>query len=74
MESAARGHHLAEAGRSPPMRSLLLILFSLLLLAACAPQERIYEAWEVDEPPVMVGDSLVIEAPAPLPPPERGEH
>jgi hypothetical protein len=53
------------------MRYLPLILFCLLLLAACAPQERIYEVWEVDEPPAMVGDSLIIEAPAL---PYGGEH
>jgi hypothetical protein len=52
------------------MRYLPFILFGLVLLAGCKSQERIYEVWEVDEPPAMAGDSLVIEAPA-LPPQDR---
>lgn len=53
------------------MRYLPVLLFSLVLLAACASQERIYDVWEIDEPPEMVGDSIVIEAPAP---PDPHEH
>jgi len=46
------------------MRLLPIVLLLPLLLFACAPQDRIYDASEIDEPPTLVGDSLIIEAPA----------
>lgn len=50
------------------MRIFLTVLSVSFLLAACAPQERIYDITEIDEPPILVGDSLIIEAPAPVDP------
>jgi hypothetical protein len=45
-----------------------LLLFALLVLAlgACAP--RVYDATEIDQPPILVGDSLEVTAPRPAPP------
>jgi hypothetical protein len=50
----------------------LFTAICMLLLVACAAGERIYDASEVDEPPALVGDSLIIVAPPPegeFPPP-----
>lgn len=47
------------------MRAALLAFALMGLLVACAGQDRIYEMHELDEPPVLLGDSLVFEADAP---------
>lgn len=47
------------------MRVAFFVFFLMGLLVACAGQDRIYEMHELDEPPVLVGDSLVFEAIAP---------
>lgn len=47
---------------------LLLLLLALALLAGCAPQDRIYDASELDHPPVLIGDSLEVVAPRPTVP------
>jgi hypothetical protein len=46
----------------------LAIFLALALLAGCAPQDRIYDASEIDEPPTLVGDSIEVVAPRPPPP------
>lgn len=41
---------------------LTAALPGLLLLAACSSSQRIYDVTEVDQPPDLLGDSLVVEA------------
>jgi hypothetical protein len=50
------------------MRTLLLLVLGLALLAGCAPRDRIYDASELDHPPVLIGDSLEVVAPRPTAP------
>lgn len=49
------------------MRYFLTLLAGLALLAACAPQDRIYDVTEIDQPPEMLGDSIEVVAPRPVP-------
>jgi hypothetical protein len=47
-------------------RSALLLAVLAFALGACAP--HVYDATEIDQPPILVGDSLEVTAPRPAPP------